>query len=322
VADVAAAVAAAVVDRESEKMNRISVLKWGMRVLIAAGVCVPVSVWAQQSYPSAEAAADAFVDAIATSDQAALTKILGADWRRFVPSHEIYRSDINRFLAAAAKSRKLIETGPDSAALEVGGEGWTLPVPIVKGAQGWHFDTRAGAEGMQIRRVGRNERGAMQAALAYYDAQKDYAGVDRDGDGVLQYAQKFVSSKGKRDGLYWPSVAGESESPLGPLIADLKPGEGYHGYRYKILKKQGPAAPGGAYDYVIRDRMVGGFALIAWPVKYGETGIMSFALSHDGRVYQKDLGPQSAAAAQAVEKFNPDESWKPVDAPTPPGGAS
>lgn len=301
-------------------MKRLSFFKRTLGGLIAVGaLCIASSAAAQQSYPSAQAAADAFVDAIATNDVDTLNKVLGAGWRDFVPTHEVYRSDINRFLAASAKSRKLINLSDDTAMLEVGGEGWTLPIPIVKGNEGWHFDPAAGKEGMQIRRIGRNERGAMQAALAYYDAQKDYARTDRDGDGVLQYAQKFVSSTGKHDGLYWPTESGAPQSPLGPLIADLKPGEGYHGYRYKILTSQGPKAPGGAYDYIIRGRMAGGFALIAWPLKYGETGVMSFMVSHDGKLYEKNLGPGSAAAAQGVKRFNPDETWKALDPPPAPG---
>jgi hypothetical protein len=185
----------------------------------------------------------------------------------------------------------------------------------VKSAAGWRFDPRAGVETMRSRRIGRNELAAMQAALAYFDAQKEYAQKDRDNNRVLEYAQKFASSPGKHDGLYWPDAQGQDPSPLGPLYAGDKAGEGYHGYHFKILKAQGPDAPGGAYDYVIGGRMRSGFALIAWPRRYGETGVMSFMVSHDGKVYQKDLGPGTDAAAHASTRFDPDPSWHPVTVP-------
>ncbi len=170
---------------------------------------------------------------------------------------------------------------------------------------------------MKTRRIGRNELAVMQAALAYFDAQKDYASVDRIGDGVLQYAQKFWSSPGKHDGLYWPVNADEEESPLGPLFAesDKKPGEGYQGYHFKILTAQGKDAPDGAYSYLIKDRMVSGFALIAWPMKYGDSGVMSFMVNHDGQLYEKDLGKQSDAIANKTTAFNPDASWRKVSPP-------
>ena len=274
----------------------------------------------QQSYPSENAAVEAFVDALASSDEEAMAKVLGSDWRKFIPPQD--RENVYAFLAAWSQGHRVVNQGPDRAILEVGTEGWTLPVPMVKRAAGWQFDTPAGAEEMRTRRIGRNELSAMQASLAYFDAQKEYARVDRDGDGVLQYAQNLISSRGTRDGLYWPSQAGEAESPLGPLIATRKPGEGYHGYRYKILKAQGKDAPGGAYDYVIKGRMVSGFALIARPVRYGDTGVMSFIVSHDGQVYEKDLGPNSESIAAGLTVFNPDASWKKVDVPPPGTSAS
>lgn len=269
-------------------------------------------VQAQHAYPSAEAAADAFVDAVASNDTDELNTILGANWRRFVPTQEIDRDDINDFLGAWARSHRIVEEAPDRAALEIGGQGWTLPIPIVKHSAGWQFDTRGGADEMRTRRIGRNELSAMQATLAYFDAQKEYAGIDRDNDGVLQYAQKFMSTKGRHDGLYWPEGDNEPESPIGPLFADLKPGEGYHGYHYRILHAQGKDAPGGAYNYVIGGRMTSGFALVAWPIRYGETGVKSFLISHDGQLYEKDLGPKSAAIARQMGSFNPDASWSKV----------
>lgn len=270
---------------------------------------------AQQVYPSAEAAADALVDAIARSDDAALRTVLGTEWTRFIPTVGVDQDDVYAFLAAWAKQHKIVPAGADKAMLAVGDKGWTLPIPIAKGAAGWRFDPQAGADEMRTRRIGRNELAAMQAALAYFDAQKDYASKDRNKDGVRDYAQKFVSSPGRKDGLYWPDPTGKDESPLGPLYGGQREGEGYHGYHFRILKAQGKSAPGGAYDYVIGGRMRAGFALVAWPIRYGDTGVMSFMVSHDGQVYEKDLGPNSDAAARALTRFDPDSSWKKVAVP-------
>jgi hypothetical protein len=188
----------------------------------------------------------------------------------------------------------------------------------VKTGQGWRFDTKAGAEEMRLRRIGRNELAVMQVMLAIYDAEKEYARVDRNRDGVLQYAAKFTSSPGKQDGLYWPTKANEPQSPLGPAVVAARTAgggsdAGYYGYRYKLLTGQGKNAPGGAYDYTVRGRMIGGFAAVAWPVKYGDTGVMTFMVSHDGVVYEKDLGPDTAARAAAITRFDPDSSWQKVD---------
>ena len=293
-------------------MNRSTLLSF----LASASIALfAPSIGAQQIYPTAEAAADAFVDALAISDTSALGKVLGADWRRFVPAEGIGRDDINKFLAAWAKSHRVSTPSPDRAALEVGDEHWALPIPIVKRATGWQFDPKAGVDEMRTRRIGRNELAAMQAVLAYFDAQKDYARIDRDGDGVLQYAQKFGSARGKHDGLYWETKSGEAQSPLGPRFMPAKPGDGYHGYRYKILNAQGKDAPGGAYDYRIKGRMTSGFAIVAWPIRYGDTGVMSLMLNHDGQLYEKDLGPNSAKIAGSMTSFNPDSSWKKVAAP-------
>ena len=164
---------------------------------------------------------------------------------------------------------------------------------------------------MLEKRIGANERAAIQASLAYLDAQREYAQVDRNGDGVLEYAQKLVSTPGKRDGLIWSTSLGD-ESPLGEGFVPKKPGEGYHGYGFRILTGQGPAAKGGTRSFIIGNRMTAGFALIAWPMKHGETGVMSFIVSSDGTVYERDLGPGTAKAAAGIKTFNPDAGWKPV----------
>ena len=271
--------------------------------------------FAQKAFPTPDAAAQAFVDALSRSDIEGLRTVLGPDWRRFVPEGTVDQEDVYEFLGAWAKQHKVVLEQPDKAVLAAGTGDWTLPVPIVKSAAGWRFDPKAGVDAMRSRRIGRNELNAMQAALAYFDAQKEYAQKDRDGNGVLEYAQKFVSAPGKHDGLYWPDATGQDESPLGPLYAGQRAGEGYHGYHFKIIKAQGKDAPGGAYDYVIGNRMRGGFALVAWPIQYGETGVMSFMVSHDGTLYEKDLGPGTDASVRALTRFNPDPTWRKVVVP-------
>ncbi len=287
---------------------------------LAAGFAVALSLasgpsFAQHAYPTPDAAAQAFADALTHTDPVALAVVLGPDWKRFVPESGVDADDVYDFLGAWAKQHKIVLEAPDKAMLAVGDSDWTLPLPIMKSAAGWRFEPHAGADLMRSRRIGRNELAAMQAALAYYDAQKEYAQKDRDNNGVLEYAQKFVSTPGKHDGLYWPDATGQDESPLGPLYTGQKSSDGYHGYHFKILKAQGKDAPGGAYDYVVGGRMRSGFGLIAWPVSYGETGVMSFIVSHDGTVYEKNLGPGTDSVARALTLFNPDASWHKVDVP-------
>jgi hypothetical protein len=283
----------------------------GVATLLIAGA--PAAFAQQKTFPSPEAAMNAFGNAVATSDDDAMKALLGADYRELIPP--VGAEVRYRFLAAWAKAHAIKPDADAKAVIAVGNDGWTLPIPIVKTAQGWRFDTRAGAEEMRLRRIGRNELAVMQVMLAIYDAQKDYARVDRNRDGVLQYAAKFASAPGKQDGLYWPAKAGEPESPLGPAFAAARAAggsseAGYYGYHYKLLAGQGKNAPGGAYDYVARGRMIGGFAAVAWPAKYGETGVMTFMLSHDGVLYEKDLGPDTAARAAAMTRFDPDSSWQ------------
>ena len=288
------------------------------RTLLAAtalacfAVTFPSHAFAQKAFDSPEAAADAFVRAVATSDDDALRTVLGADWKRFIPIDNIDRDDVNAFLAARYKNEKIIRDSDNRAHLAVGPNEWTLPIPIVRSGGVWRFDTRAGADEIRTRLIGRNELSAMQAALAYYDAQKEYALVDRNGDGTLEYAQKLISSPGKKDGLYWDATAGDDESPMGPLFGNDKPGTDYNGYYYKILKGQGKHAVGGAFNYRIKGRMTAGFALVAWPVRYGETGVMTFIVNYEGQLYQKNLGPKTDAIARKMTVFDPDASWRMV----------
>lgn len=287
----------------------------GLLAVVLAGMTwfVPMPVAAQQAFPTADAAAAALVDAIARKDEAAKRLVLGNDWRKFIPTENIKDKDVDAFLEGWAASHKIVVDPAHTAHLAVGTQEWVLPIPIVEKKGAWRFDTRAAVEEIRTRRIGRNELATMQAALAYYDAQKEYALEDRNGDGVLEYAQKIISTPGKQDGLYWAALEGEAESPLGPLFGEAGPSsEGYYGYRYRILTAQGDKAPGGAYDYLIQNRLVAGFALVAWPVKYGDSGVMSFMVSHDGVLYEKNLGPKSDEIARAMTRFNPDSSWRKV----------
>ncbi|KAF1694577.1 DUF2950 domain-containing protein [Pseudoxanthomonas koreensis] len=269
---------------------------------------------AQQAYPTPEAAAEALVGALGTekADAARLATVFGADWQQYIPLDNVDRDDTDAFLARYREKHVFEKSDATHAKLAVGKEGWVLPVPLVKGASGWAFDLKAGEPELRARRIGRNELDAVQASLAYVDAQDDYAGEDRDGDGVLEYAQKFVSTDGQHDGLFWEAGDDEEQSPLGPLFGDDSPEGVWHGYHYRILTAQGTSAPRGAYDYRLGDNMSRGFALVAWPARYGDSGVMSFIVSHDGQVFEKDLGSGSDAVARAMATFDPDSSWQEV----------
>ncbi|MGE5824497.1 MAG: DUF2950 domain-containing protein [Bacteroidota bacterium] len=295
-------------------------LPQALRTLFAALALLvalaPAALAQQKAFASPEEAMSAFGNAIATNDEDALKAIFGANFRDiFPPATDEIRL---KFLEAWAKSHAIQPEGDAKAVIAVGTDGWTFPVPLEKTAQGWRFDLRAGEDEIRIRRIGRNERAVMKVMLAIYDAEREYAETDRNGDGVLEYAQKFDSSPGKHDGLYWPSTGNSPESPLGPAVAAARTAgqggaAGYYGYRYKILTAQGKNAPGGAFDYVVRGRMIGGFAVVAWPVKYGDTGVMSFMVNYQGTLYEKNLGPDGAALARAIKRFDPDPSWQKIE---------
>ena len=280
--------------------------------VLCSAAFFPSSTRAQQTFESPVLAAEAFVDAVATGNAQALASILGTDWKTFIPTDNIDQEDIDAFLTAWGKTHRFKSIAYGKVQLAVGPGDWTLPIPIVKKGERWRFDTLAGAEEMRIRRIGRNELSAMQAVLAYYDAQKEYALADRNGDGILEYARILVSSPGEHDGLYWRVSDGEAQSPLGPLFGSDTPGSDFHGYYFKILTGQGANAPGGEYNYLIENRMAAGFALVAWPMAYGDSGVMTFLVSHDGRVYQNDLGPASDQTARTMTRFDPDSSWEAV----------
>jgi hypothetical protein len=278
---------------------------------LAAALGAAAPAGAQAPFATPQSAANTLIEAIATHDGEAISRLLGKDYAKLLPISAVDPDDVTAFLYKSSEVRNIKVDGT-SALLSVGNDPWTLPIPIVQGKDGqWRFDPAGGRAMLLEKRIGANELTAIQASLAYVDAQREYAQVDRNGDGVLEYAQKLVSTPGKRDGLIWSASLGD-ESPLGEGFVPKKPGEGYHGYGFRILTAQGPAAKGGARSYLIGSNMTAGFALIGWPVRHGETGVMSFIVSSDGTVYQRDLGPGTLKAAAAIKAFNPDVGWTAV----------
>ena len=259
-----------------------------------------------------EDAAKAFTLEVADDDKTMMRQVLGEDYREVLPLDEIDGEDADNYIRAWETAHSLLAEGDNKKLLAVGKGQWTLPLPIVRGDTGWYFDIPEGLERMRIRRIGRNELATIQAILAYYDAQMEYAEQDRNDNGLLEYARQVVSTPGTHDGLYWDVAEGEPESPLGPLMGDRTPGGGYHGYYYRILEGQGEDARGGAYSYLIGDRMRAGFAAVAWPIDYGESGVMSFMVSHDGIVYESNLGEDTATIAADMTLYNPGAGWSPV----------
>ena len=281
--------------------------------VMTGAVALAMPALAQQAYPSPSAAADAFVDSLARNDDTQLKTVLGAGYGRYIPPETADYQDRLNFLAAWARGNKIVASGDNKAMLEVGTNGWTLPIPIVKTAAGWRFDIRQTPKELQTRRIGRNELAAIQTVLAVTDAQEEFYAANPDGLPVKHFAMRAVSSPGKRDGLYWPTAPNAPESPLGPAFADARPGQAYHGYRYKVLTEQGKDAPGGARSYVRNGLMTEGFALVAWPERYGDSGVMTFIVNRDGQVHQKNLGRNTDAVAKQMKAYNPDSSWQKVE---------
>jgi len=290
-------------------------------IALALGSFVAAVDAAQQTFATPEQAATALIDAIKVHNQKALLTILGPESQKLVFSGDAVadRSAGQAFVASYDKAHRF-EGGGGKVVLYVGQDDFPFAIPLVPDGPVWRFDTRAGAEEILNRRIGKNELNAIQVCLAYVDAQRDYYSEDRNADGLREYAQRFISSPGKHDGLYWTTKPGEKPSPLGPLLAQAQSegygrgtgGNPYHGYFYRILNAQGSAASDGAYDYVAHGRMIGGFALVAYPAQYGVSGVMTFVVNHQGVVYQKDLGPNTTAIAKSMKQFNPDPSWTKV----------
>jgi hypothetical protein len=276
---------------------------------------------AQQRFNTPEAAVEALVAAARRGDQRTVVSILGPGSQELISSGDPV-ADANvrqEYLAAYDAQHRIVSESGKPSSLVIGQNDWPFPIPIVQRDGQWIFDTPAGREEILARRIGRNELATLKGMLAYWDAQNEYADMNKDKNGMANYAQRIVSTPGKKDGLYWPTSGSEPDSPLGEAVAAatqrgyrVGAGEPYNGYYYKILTRQGPAAPGGAVDYVVRGNMIGGFGLVAYPAEYGNSGIMTFIINNDGDVFEKDLGERTPRIASRMIEFNPDHTWRKV----------
>jgi hypothetical protein len=317
-------------------MNSISLYKKGEKRWLIALACfiaaaifllgtAPASQAAgmpQKSFSSPEEAVKSLVAAVRANDIKEMLAILGPGSRELISSGDDVadRAGREKFLNAYDQMNTLQQESADKMVLSIGADNWPLPIPIVKKGTTWVFDIREGKQEILNRRIGRNELHIMDVLHAYVDAQHEYATKDCRGDGKVEFAQRLISTEGKRDGLYWEAKEGEEESPLGPLVAraakegyanaDLSP---FHGYYFNILKGQGKHVDGGAYNYVVKGKMILGFALVAYPAEYGNSGVMTFILNQEGIIYQKDLGKDTKRRAEAMKIFDPDKSWTKVE---------
>jgi hypothetical protein len=322
---------------EEKKMSlRIKEKRKGWRGLYSLVVAFAVALIFLGSYQKADAQQKTFktpeeavkglMNAVKSDDTKELLAIFGPAGKEIISSGDKVADKRGEevFVKDYEEMSRLERETDKKVTLVVGNRQWPFPIPIVKKGETWVFDTKAGKEELLNRRIGRNELDTIQTCLAIVDAEREYAMKDRDSNKLREYAQKFWSTPGKKDGLYWEAKEGEEQSPLGPLAARAveegykgrKPGDKpmpYHGYFYRMLKAQGKNAPGGAYDYVVRGKMIGGFALVAFPAEYGASGIMTFIVNHDGVVYEKDLGKETGKIAKAMTKFDPDKTWKKVE---------
>ena len=284
---------------------------------------LPALATEPKTFATPEEAAKALLDAAASDDLSAIWGVLGDKFRDELTNDDAAqeRENRRRIVEGAKEVLQLRADDENTRVMVIGKEAWPMPMPIVKGDKGWSFDVAAGADEIIDRRVGANELATISNLHAYVDAQVQYAEADRDADDVLEYAQKINSSAGKKDGLYWEVPAGSTDeaSPFGPFVAekaaylaDHDAGDPFMGYYYRIVTRQGENAPGGRYDYVINGNMIGGFAMVAWPADYGSTGIMTFIVNQNGRVYQKDLGEKTEVGAAATQDYDPDSSWSEV----------
>ena len=278
-----------------------------------------------RAFPSPDEAVTALVAAAKSKDQNAIVDILGSSYRRWILSGDQVADDraLDRFVNAYQQKSRIDNKDEKRAILIIGNDDFPFPFPIVKRIYGWTFDPEAGKEELLNRRIGQNELDVIEVLRAVVDAQREYALRDRDDDGAPDYAMKFISSPGKKDGLYWPTAEGAPRSPLGPLVGEAAAAgygargassrrEPYKGYYFRLLTRQGLAAPGGAYDYVARGKMIGGFAVVAYPAEYGVSGIKTFMVSHDGKVYERDLGRSTGISVAQMTAFSPDRNWKVV----------
>jgi hypothetical protein len=276
----------------------------------------------QKTFPSPEQAVDALASAWRSNDKEVLLAIFGRAGEKLVSSGDLVaeKQARERLASAYDEGHHVESQGTGKAVLILGKDEWPYPIPLVREGEGWRFDVKAGADQIIDRRIGRNELSAIQVCRAYVEAQRDYAAKDHLGGGLHEYAQKVVSSQEKHDGLYWQPSEGQEESPLGPLVAAAQ-AQGYgtasaegrapfHGYFFKILTRQGKNAPGGALDYIVNGHMTRGFALVTFPAKYGDSGVMTFIVNQDGIVFEKNLGPHTAEIVTRMTEYNPDKTWR------------
>jgi hypothetical protein len=280
----------------------------------------------EERFSSPQAAVDALKAAVEARDTNALRAIFGPAGHALVSVDVVEAAEERELFMSRVKEKvNLVAASDSKQELQLGADGWSFPIPLVKQDGQWLFDVEAGGEEILNRRIGANELGALQVCRAYVQAQREYASVARDGTEVLAYAQHLRSTPGTHDGLYWSMRTGDELSPLGPLVAAARV-EGYrqqtrilsdeqspyHGYYFRILTRQGKHAPGGKYNYIINGHMIAGFALVAWPAEWDNTGVMTFIVNQQGKVYQKNLGPKTASIAEATTVYNPDNTWRPA----------
>jgi hypothetical protein len=331
---VAAVAAVAVVAADGnagqrQRTDREDAMKHPSRLILTAALALAslagasFAAQAQQRYKTPEDAVAALVAAVRADNVRDMIVVLGAQGRDIVISGDPVADEAARaaFLIGYDNKHQIVKQGEDRADLVIGKNDWQLPIPLVQKGGTWQFDAVSGRREVLARRIGRNELSAIQAALAYVDAQNEYAAMNPQGLKVDSYAQRIVSTPGKKDGLYWPAAANEPQSPLGEAFATAttqgyRPGGGqipYHGYYYKVLTAQGPNAPGGAMNYLMKGNLLGGFGLVAWPAEYGNSGVMTFIVNHAGEVLQKDLGGKTERIASRMTAFDPDKTWQKVD---------
>lgn len=290
-------------------------------------LCGLLGCTSHATFNTPDAAIDSLIAAMKADDLEQMKKVLGPESEDVLNSGDptADKSSRSMFLAAYLEKHQLLPGKDGAMTLVVGKNDWPLPIPLIEADGKWRFDSAAGKEEILNRRIGRNELSTIQTCLAILDAQREYVSKDRDANKLCEYASRFVSENGKKNGLFWPTTEQEPPSPLGALAAKAAD-EGYspygaatstprpfHGYLFRILTKQGPNAPGGALDYKVKGKLVGGFAIIAWPVDYGNSGIMTFIMNHDGIVYQRDLGEKTSDLAKAIEGYDPSPEWKKAD---------
>jgi hypothetical protein len=314
--------------RINQKIKRGCMRHYALVVVTAVWIAaitliLPVSAQEvkQKIFGSPEEAMKTLAETVKAGDTKGVMAILGPEGEDIISSGDEVadKNVLEQFVKSYQEKVDFVKEKEDRVSIIIGSDDWPFPIPIVKKGDGWVFDTKAGREEVLNRRVGRNELTAIQVCLAYVEAQREYAITDRERDGIIQYAQKVWSDPYRRNGLYWEAGEGELPSPIGPFVAQAvskgytKKGDKpipYYGYYFKILKGQGPNAPGGAYSYVINGHMVAGFALVAWPAEYGVSGVMTFIVNQNGTVYQKDLGLKTGELAKAMTLYNPGRTWK------------